>query len=245
MRKVFVTGAASGIGRAVALSFAQAGAAVLATDRDEAGLTSLMADADEQVSTEALDVSDADAIERVVNAAAATLGGLDVVVNNAGIVRLAAIDSGPAYEDAWSESLAVMATAHQRIVRAALPALLASDAPRIVNVASTEGLGATGGNSAYVAAKHAVVGLTRALAVELGPRGVTVNCVCPGPINTGLTAPIPDEAKVKFARRRTALGRYGDPEEVAAAVLFCAAPEASFLTGVALPVDGGLLVKNG
>jgi 3-oxoacyl-[acyl-carrier protein] reductase len=113
-----------------------------------------------------------------------------------------------------------------------------------VNIASTEGLGATAGISPYTASKHGVVGLTRGLAVELGARGVTVNCICPGPIHTGMTAAIPDDAKRKFARRRVPLRRYGDPEEVAHMTLALVLPAASFVNGVAIPVDGGLRVQN-
>jgi 3-oxoacyl-[acyl-carrier protein] reductase len=93
-------------------------------------------------------------------------------------------------------------------------------------------------------AKHGVVGLTRALAVELGARGVTVNCVCPGPIETGMTAVIPDEMKAKFARRRVPLGRYGQPEEVAHAILSLVLPASSYINGAVLPVDGGQMAKN-
>ena len=98
--------------------------------------------------------------------------------------------------------------------------------------------------SPYTASKHGVVGLTRALAVELGSQGVTVNCVCPGPIRTGMTAPIPDDAKRKFARRRVPLRRYGEPEEVAHATLSLVLPASSFINGAVLVVDGGLLVQN-
>jgi 3-oxoacyl-[acyl-carrier protein] reductase len=98
--------------------------------------------------------------------------------------------------------------------------------------------------SAYTASKHGVVGLTRAMAVELGRRGVTFNCVCPGPIDTGMTAPIPDEAKQKFARRRVPLGRYGRPEEVAHGTLGFVLPAASYMNGAVLMVDGGLSIQN-
>ncbi|HCS18780.1 MAG TPA: NAD(P)-dependent oxidoreductase, partial [Erythrobacter sp.] len=141
-------------------------------------------------------------------------------------------------------ALAVMLTAHQRMVRAALPYLRASDAPRIVNIASTEGLGATPGDTPYVAAKTGVTGLTRGLAVDLGPEGITVNCICPGPIRTAMTEAVPDEHKIIYAKRRTALKRYGDPEEVAHMTLSLVLPAASYITGAVIPVDGGLIARN-
>jgi 3-oxoacyl-[acyl-carrier protein] reductase len=130
------------------------------------------------------------------------------------------------------------------MVRACLPYLMRNGEGRVVNIASTEGVGATGSISPYTASKHGVIGLTRSLAVELGARGVTVNCVCPGPIHTGMTALIPDDAKTKFARRRVPLRRYGEPEEVAHATLSLALPASSYINGAVLIVDGGMTAKN-
>jgi 3-oxoacyl-[acyl-carrier protein] reductase len=241
-----VTGAASGMGRATSHLFADEGAHVAVTDLDAGAVRKVVDEIDGAGGSalgRVLDVSDAEAIRRVVGEVAEHFGGLDIVVNNAGIARFAPIDSD-AFEEAWAVSLDVMLTAHARIIRAALPHLRRSEGGRIVNIASTEALGATRFGSPYTAAKTGVVGLTRSLAVELGREGITVNCVCPGPVLTGMTAAIPEPERQEFARRRTILGRYADPEEVAHATLSFALPAASFITGAVLPVDGGVTVRN-
>ena len=245
-----VTGAASGMGLATARLFALEGANVAITDLHQEACE----DAAKEISKAgakggggllplALDVADASAIPKVIDQIAAHFGGLDIIVNNAGLSTAVLIDD-ESYEQSWQKSLDVLLTAHQRVIRASLRYLRQSKSPRIVNIASTEGLGATFGNSAYAVAKTGVIGLTHGFAVELGREGITVNCVCPGPIHTGITRGIPAEHKEKFARRRTALGRYGEPEEVAHITLSIVLPAASYLTGVAIPVDGGLTIKN-
>jgi 3-oxoacyl-[acyl-carrier protein] reductase len=243
---VLVTGAASGMGRATARVFAAEGANVAVTDFVAGGAEAVAAEiiADgETAKAWTLDVANRDNIDAVVGEIAAHFGGLDIIVNNAGISVATPID-GDGYDAAWEKSIAVLLTAHPRIIRAALPYLRKSRSPRIVNIASTEALGATALHSPYSAAKAGVVGLTRSLAVELGRDGITVNCICPGPITTGMTARINDEHKAIYARRRTALGRYGDPEEVAHMTLSLCLPAASFLTGAIIPVDGGLMARN-
>ena len=191
----------------------------------------------------ALDVTDAGRITQVVGEVAEAFGGLDILVNNAGASGFSALGSED-YETVWERALSVLLTAHQRTVRAALPHLRRSAGPRIVNVASTEALGATAFDSPYASAKAGVVGLTRAMAVELGRDGICVNCVCPGPILTGMTAAIPEADRATFARRRTALGRYGRAEEVAHVIVSLCAPAASYITGAVIPVDGGLTARN-
>jgi 3-oxoacyl-[acyl-carrier protein] reductase len=243
---VLVTGAASGMGRATARAFADEGAHVAVTDLSPQG-TQAVADEIKAAGGSAkawtLDVAKGDEIIKVVNEVAQQFGSLDIIINNAGLSLRAAIgDDG--YEEAWTKALAVMLTAHPRIIRAALPYLRKSKCPRIVNIASTEALGATATNSPYAAAKGGVTSLTRALAVELGREGITVNCICPGPIRSAITERIPEEHKTIYAKRRTALGRYGDPEEVAHMTLSLCLPAASFLTGAVIPVDGGLMARN-
>jgi len=243
---VLVTGAASGMGRATARVFAAEGANVAVTDISAEGIEAVAREiaADGGMAKAwTLDVADGAQIVSVVNDVATHFGGLDIVVNNAGIsVRVAIDDDG--YDEAWAKGIAVMLTAHPRIIRAALPHLRKSKSPRIVNIASTEALGATALHSPYSAAKAGVAGLTRSLAVELGRDGITVNCICPGPIRTAITDRIPEEHKTIYAKRRTALGRYGDPEEVAHMTLSLCLPAASFLTGAVIPVDGGLMARN-
>lgn len=241
-----VTGAASGMGRATAHLFGDEGARVALIDINEEPLQVVvkeMTDVGYDARGWVLDLSDEAAINTVFVEIAEHFGGIDILINNAGISIPAPIDSDD-YGVAWSKSMAVLLTAHTLTIRAALPYLRKSPHGRIVNIASTEGLGATRYGSPYTAAKTGVIGLTRSLAVELGPEGITVNCICPGPINTGMTSGIADEDKIIFAKRRTALRRYAEPEEVAHGTLGLVLPASQYMTGVTLPVDGGLTIRN-
>ncbi len=243
---VLVTGAASGMGRATAFLFADEGAKVAVTDLGRDGVDAVVDRITEAGGTAhgaVLDVTDPDAITAVVDEIRRTLGPIDVVVNNAGITAGAPLDD-PGFEDEWFKALDVLLTPHQRIVRACLDDLKASGEGRIINIASTEGISAQRGATPYTAAKHGVVGLTRSMAVNLGVYGITANAICPGPILTGITDPIPEDMRDTFARRRTAVRRYGDPEEVAHITLSLALPAASYITGAIIPVDGGLTAKN-
>ena len=241
-----VTGAASGMGRATAHLFADEGANVAVLDRHEAGVSKVVDEISAVGGTArgwTHDLADHKKIAAVVDEIAHHFSGLNILVNNAGIDASARVQS-KRYEEVWNQCFQVNLEAHHYLIRAALPYLTADKEGRIVNIASTEGVGGSAFASPYTAAKHGVIGLTRALAVELAVQGVTVNCVCPGAIHTGLTKAIPDKAKEAFARRRVPLKRYGDPEEVAQATLSLVLPASSYINGVALVVDGGFTVQN-
>ncbi|MEZ5167945.1 MAG: SDR family NAD(P)-dependent oxidoreductase [Acidimicrobiales bacterium] len=243
---VLITGAASGMGRATAHLFADEGAKVAVTDLHRDRVDAVAAEITGAGGTAlplVLDVRQVDQIEAAVARVRAELGPVDVLVNNAGISVGGPID-GEDFDAQWQLALDVLLTPHQRLVRACLDDLKRSGEGRIVNIASTEGLGASRGTAPYATAKHGVIGLTRALALALAEWGITVNAICPGPILTGMTDPIPAEHRDRFARRRTALGRYGDPEEVAHMVLNLALPASSYVTGAAIAVDGGQTMKN-
>jgi 3-oxoacyl-[acyl-carrier protein] reductase len=241
-----VTGAASGMGRATAHLFGDEGARVALIDINSEALEAVvkeMTDVGYDAKGWVLDLSDADAIHKVIGEIGEHFGGIDILVNNAGISIPTPIDSDE-YPSAWDKVLSVLLTAHTHTIRAALPFLRQSAHGRIVNIASTEALGATRFGSPYTAAKTGVTGLTRSLAVELGPENITVNCICPGPIRTGMTDAIPEENKIIFAKRRTALRRYAEPEEVAHGTLSFVLPASQYITGAVLPVDGGLTIRN-
>jgi len=241
-----VTGAASGMGRATAQLFADEGAKVAVSDLDPQAVDVVVGEitaAGGDARGYVLDVSQPSQIEAVVARIVADLGGLEILVNNAG-VSLPSPFTGDDFEAGWEKTMAVNLTAHARLVRVALPHLQENGEGRVVNIASTEGLGAQPWVGAYTASKHGVVGLTRALAVELGHTGVTFNCICPGPIQTGMTAGIPEDKKSRFARRRVPLKRYGVPEEVAHGTLNFVLPASSYMNGAVLPVDGGMSIQN-
>ena len=242
-RVAIVTGAASGMGRATAALFASEGAHVAALDVDERGLASLVDQSPGTIVPFRCDVADDAAITATVAAVRKALGPIDILVNNAGTTAAAPYDDG-GFLQAWDKAMAINLTAPMRFVRACLDDLRRNGDGRIVNIASTEGLGATIRTGPYTASKHGVIGLTRSLAVELGRSGVTANAVCPGPIRTGMTAQIPEESKTTFAKRRVPVGRYGEPEEVAHVILSLVLPACSYLNGTVIPVDGGMTANN-
>jgi 3-oxoacyl-[acyl-carrier protein] reductase len=245
-----VTGAASGMGRATAHLFADEGARVVVADIGEARVAAVT---DEIIAVHGAnsalgvvcDVAELDELRSLVERTVEWGGRLDIVVNNAGISLVnSAFQAEGEFETNWARTLDVNLTAHARLIRLAVPHLTATGSGRIVNIASTEAIVTTAGLSAYAATKAGVVGLTKSMAVELGRHGITVNCICPGPIDTGMTAGIDPEAKATYARRRVPLRRYGAPEEVAHMTLNLCLPSSSFVNGTAVPVDGGMSIRH-
>ncbi|MER5944765.1 SDR family NAD(P)-dependent oxidoreductase [Streptomyces sp. NPDC001904] len=235
-----VTGAGRGIGAAVAQRLATEGASVLVTDIDLPGARKTAADIREQGGTAVefgCDVGDKDSVRAAVAHAVDTFGRLDVLVNNA----YGCHADAPLFEDeddeGWARDLDLSLTGAYRCSRAALPHLVASGRGAIVNIGSVNGI-QDFGNHAYSAAKAGLASLTRTLAGHAGPRGVRVNLVAPGTVRTRAWTDggrDPDSVRGFYP-----LGRVGEPEDIAAAVAFLASRDAAWVTGVVLPVDGGL-----
>jgi 3-oxoacyl-[acyl-carrier protein] reductase len=249
-RCAIVTGAASGMGRATAHLFADEGAHVVVADlgaeRVQHVVDEIRAVHGEDAALGVVcDVASADQLRDLVDVTIAGFGGIDIVINNAGVaLPTSMFEDDDLFESNWAATLDINLTAHARLVRFALPWLTSSGGGRVVNIASTEAIVTTAGMAAYTATKSGVVGLTKSMAVELGSHGVTVNCVCPGPILTGMTETIPDKAKETYARRRVPLRRYGVPEEVAHMTLNLCLPSSSFVNGAIIPVDGGMSIRH-
>jgi NAD(P)-dependent dehydrogenase (short-subunit alcohol dehydrogenase family) len=238
--RVAVTGAGDGIGRATAEAFHEAGARVLAVDINGEGLASLAAHG---IKTLEQDVAADAAPANIIAEAEGALGGLNVLVNNAGICPVAALQDT---EDAvWDAAMSVNLRAMFRLSREAIPLLAATPAGRIVNIASVSALMANEGMGAYTASKHGVAGFSKSLAIEVGRQGITVNYILPGAIVTGITRElVQSDAEFRdFWTEKSAAGRWGQPEDIARAVLFLASRDADFISGHGLAVDGGALVR--
>ena len=235
-----VTGASRGIGRAVALALADAGAAVAvgfsANESAADEVAAVIRDNGSRAATLRADLSDMAAAAALVDRAIAELGAVHIVVNNAGITR---DNLAVRISDAdWDDVLAVDLSAAFRICRAALRPMLRQRDGRIINIASVAGVVGSPGQANYSAAKAGLIGLTKALCREVGSRGITVNAVAPGFIDTDMTRALGDVLDSAIAT--VPLRRAGSADEVAAAVRFLALPEAAYITGHVLHVDGGL-----
>jgi len=243
--RALVTDAGSGIGKAIARRLAAGGCRVAATDVQEDRVNEvagMIRDEGGDALAIAADVAKQEDVDRMIAETVSAFGGLDVVVNNAGVGSAAFIESvkDPEIERVFGVNLVGVI----RVTRAATPHLKDSGRGRIVNVASVEGIRGSGLLPVYSATKAGVIGMTRANAVELARFGVTVNVVCPGPIRTEMLSPLlADEGYHKKLIKGVPMRRLGVPEDVAGAVAFFASEESSFITGNVLVIDGGMTVK--
>lgn len=246
-KAILVTGGASGIGRAAAEAFAAEGGRVLVADRHGEGAarvaTGIVGAGGVAIDFVA-DIADFDACTRMVARAVEAFGGLDIAFNNAGIPGSL---TQPVHETSledWRAMMAVNLDGAFHCIKAEVPAMLARGGGAIVNTASVAGLVAGPTMSSYVTAKHGVMGLTRAAALDLAPMNIRVNAICPGAIRTGMleSAFAVPEVRAQMEAAHP-IGRVGTAQEAAAAVLFLASPAASFVLGVGLPVDGGVTAQ--
>jgi 3-oxoacyl-[acyl-carrier protein] reductase len=235
-RTALVTGASGGIGEAIARRLHAQGAGVILAGRRREALDALAAALGERVRVEVAELADADAAERLVGRAEAD-GGLDVLINNAGLTR---DNLALRMRDAdWQTVLDVNLSAGFRLIRSALRGMMRRRWGRIVNITSIVALTGNPGQANYAAAKAGMIGMTKSLAAEVASRGITVNCVAPGFIQTPMTEALSEEQRTRLLER-VPLGRLGSGADVAAAVGYLASEEAAYVTGQTLHVNGGM-----
>lgn len=237
-----VTGAASGIGQEVSREFARQGASVVCADLNlegaEVTATSIRDGGGEALAVR-LDVTDVAQVTECISATLAEYRRVDILVNCAGINLPA--DPLAITKDQWRKVIAVNLDGPWNLIQAAMPTMMEQRSGKIINVASGAGLMGIPKAPHYTSSKHGLVGLTRALAADLGPFGITVNAICPGPVASPLLEATVNPVFVAEAIKRTPLGRLGNASDIAKAAVFLASDSADWITGVALPVDGGLL----
>jgi 3-oxoacyl-[acyl-carrier protein] reductase len=235
-----VTGASQGIGRETALALAEAGAKVVVAARKEEKLVALagaIADAGGEAFALKMDVADAEQVKAGFKRVIEKFGRLDILVNNAAVTR-----DGLAMrmkKDDWDAVLQTNLTGAHLCIQQALPTMMKARAGRIINISSIVAQMGNAGQANYVAAKAGLIGLTKAIAIEIASRGITVNAVAPGFIETPMTDVLPDKVKEEL-KVRIPLGRMGSARDVAAAIVFLASDEAGYITGHVLNVNGGM-----
>ena len=235
-----VTGASRGIGAAIADTLAQAGATVIGTAVSEAGASAIgQRLAQWQGHGRVLQITEENSIENLIADIEKEVGKLDIWVNNAGITRDNLLMRMK--EEEWDEIMQVNLKSVFRASKAVLRGMMKQRSGRIISITSVVGTMGNAGQSNYAAAKAGLIGFSKSLAREVGSRGITVNCVAPGFIDTAMTQALPEEVRAAFTAQ-TSLGKFGEADDVAAAVLFLASEQARYITGQTLHVNGGMLM---
>lgn len=232
-----VTGASRGIGRAIAETLVERGATVIGTATSESGATAISEYLGEKGKGFALNVTDAESVESVLKAINDEFGSIDILINNAGITRDNLLMRMK--DDEWNDIMDTNLTSIFRLSKAVMRGMMKKRDGRIINVGSVVGTMGNAGQANYAAAKAGVIGFTKSLAREVASRGVTVNTVAPGFIETDMTRALNDEQRAATLANVPA-GRLGDPREIAEAVVFLASPAAAYITGETLHVNGGM-----
>lgn len=243
-KTAIITGAGSGIGRAIAVAFAREGANVALVGRRRDPLTETARNCGHNRLIISADLRNPPHIEHIVNETVHRFGGLDILVNNAGALIAGTVDSQT--EDDFDEMMDVNVKAVWRLTRAALPHLRARKGGSIINIGSVVGMIGMRNRLAYSASKGAITIMTKSMAMDLGAEKIRVNCICPGIVETELVADFVRKAPDPEAARRTreslhAMNRFGQPDEIAGCAVFLASDESRWVTGAAIPVDGGYL----
>ncbi len=239
-KTALVTGASRGIGAAIADTLAQAGATVIGTATGDSGAAAIgerLAQWNGQ--GRALNAAEADGIENLIADIEKEFGKLDILVNNAGITRDNLLMRMK--EEEWDEIMQVNLKSVFRASKAVLRGMMKQRSGRIINITSVVGAMGNAGQANYAAAKAGLMGFAKSMAREVGSRGITVNCIAPGFIDTDMTRALPEEVRKTF-EAQTALGRFGDAQDIADAVLFLASDQAKYITGQTLHVNGGMLM---
>jgi NAD(P)-dependent dehydrogenase (short-subunit alcohol dehydrogenase family) len=245
-RVALVTGGSRGLGKAMARAFAQAGADVVISSRHEAELKSALDEIRQGTSVRGAcivaDMGVRAEVDKLAQSAIHQMGRVDILVNNAGTNLPQPIDQ--IKDEDWDRLVELNLTSCMALTRAVVPQMKERRWGRIIHISSIMGLASKEGRNAYSATKAALVGMARASALDLGPFGITVNCIAPGPFLTDLPGKMLSDEEKKFFASRTALGRWGDPRELAGPALLLASEEGSYITGTTLVVDGGTLCKT-
>jgi NAD(P)-dependent dehydrogenase (short-subunit alcohol dehydrogenase family) len=245
-RKALITGGSRGLGRAMARGFAEAGADVLITSRHEEELRSavdfIAKGLSRKVERMVCDMTQLPEVDALAQTAVARLGKVDILVNNAGTNIPQPIDQ--ITDEAWETTMLLNLTSVMRLTRALVPPMKERRWGRIIHISSVLGLGGKEGRNSYCATKAALTGLARASALDLGPFNVTVNCIAPGPFLTDLPGKLLSDEQKKHFAARTALGRWGKPEEIVGPALLLASDAGSYVTGSTLLVDGGNMART-